>query len=73
VGNALNKNLYPAGSRGKVHPVTPCHRVVKSTGEVGGYALGSAKKINILTREGVKIKNGRVDLGRFEYHLKAKS
>ncbi len=30
----------------------PCHRVVRSDGDPGGYARGRAKKIAILRREG---------------------
>ena len=29
VGNALNKNPYA--------PIVPCHRIVKSNGEIGGF------------------------------------
>ncbi len=59
VGNALNKNPYA--------PQVPCHRVVKSNGELGGFASGSAKKEKMLRAEGVEIKNGRIDLRRFGY------
>lgn len=43
VGNALNKNPYI----GEV----PCHRVVRSNGEPGGYVLGTKKKIQLLVSE----------------------
>lgn len=46
VGNILNKNYDPK---------IPCHRVIKSSGELGGYNKGKAKKINILRKEGVKL------------------
>lgn len=55
VGNALNKNPFA--------PHVPCHRVIKSDGSLGGYGLGTKKKINILKKEGMefaknlKIKN----------------
>ncbi len=52
VGNACNRNPDA--------PFVPCHRVVKSTGELGGYAKGLKKKIALLKREGVKIKNNKV-------------
>ncbi len=52
VGNALNKNPFA--------PQVPCHRVVRSSGEVGGFAGGNAKKIRLLRREGVVIKKSRV-------------
>lgn len=58
VGNALNKN--------KTLIVIPCHRVVRSDGGVGGYVLGTEKKIELLTKEGVEICDGRVvDLESF--------
>lgn len=52
VGNAVNKNPDA--------PEVPCHRVVKSNGEVGGYAGGTEQKVKYLAKEGVIIKNGRV-------------
>lgn len=55
VGNALHVNPFP---REKV----PCHRVIKSNGEVGGYAYGSHVKTNMLIEEGVEIINGKVNL-----------
>lgn len=59
VGNAMNKNPYA--------PKVPCHRVVKSNGEVGGFASGTKKKIQMLRKEGVEIKKGKIDLNRFIY------
>ncbi len=41
-------------------PKVPCHRVVRSDGGLGGYAFGLDKKIAILTKEGVKISDGKV-------------
>lgn len=52
VGNALHKNPWA--------PDVPCHRVVSSNGSLGGYALGSQKKIALLRREGVQIENDKV-------------
>jgi methylated-DNA-[protein]-cysteine S-methyltransferase len=54
VGNALNKNPHPI----KV----PCHRVVRSDGRISGYVLGTKRKIELLRREGVMVKNGKVAL-----------
>jgi methylated-DNA-[protein]-cysteine S-methyltransferase len=61
VGNAMNKNPEGFCSGGKV----PCHRVVNSDGEIGGFAHGSKKKIEILRKEGVEVINGKVDLNKF--------
>ncbi len=61
IGNALNKNPDA--------PRTPCHRVIRSDGSLGGYALGQKNKIKILKKEGVEIKRGRVDLKRFGYRF----
>jgi O6-methylguanine-DNA--protein-cysteine methyltransferase len=42
-------------------PLVPCHRVVRATGETGGYVFGQAAKIRLLAEEGVTFEaNGRV-------------
>src|SRR4030042_5149366 len=61
VGNAMNKNPYA--------PEVPCHRVIKSSGEVGGFASGTKKKIEMLRKEGIEIKNNRIDLKKYLYTL----
>ena len=38
----------------------PCHRVVRSDGTVGQYALGTDKKSELLRNEGVEVLNGKV-------------
>ena len=58
VGSAMAKNqkLF----------VIPCHRVVRSDGSIGQYALGSDKKAELLQNEGIKVSNGKiVDLERY--------
>ena len=52
IGNALHRNPHA--------PQVPCHRVVKSNGEVGGFASGTAEKIRMLRAEGIEISGGRV-------------
>lgn len=52
VGKIMNKNPYPV--------IIPCHRVVKSDGKIGGYAYGEDIKSDMLTREGIVIKNGKI-------------
>ena len=34
--------------------IIPCHRVVRSDGDVGGYAFGIDIKKNLLLNEGIK-------------------
>ncbi len=50
IGRIMNKNPYPV--------IVPCHRVIKSNGQIGGYAWGEKIKTNMLSKEGMKIKNG---------------
>jgi methylated-DNA-[protein]-cysteine S-methyltransferase len=58
VGTAMAKNTDLIN--------TPCHRVVRSDGTIGGYALGADKKAELLLNEGVEITNGRVkNLARY--------
>lgn len=52
VGRALSKNPYPI----KI----PCHRVVKSDGELGGYSGGVNKKVLLLRKEGIKVKKNKI-------------
>ncbi|MDE1829762.1 MAG: MGMT family protein [Thaumarchaeota archaeon] len=52
IGRIMNKNPYPV--------IVPCHRVIMSSGKVGGYAWGEKVKTNMLVKEGVKIKNGKI-------------
>jgi methylated-DNA-[protein]-cysteine S-methyltransferase len=39
----------------------PCHRVVKSNGEIGGFAYGEQMKREILEKEGIKFQNRIVE------------
>ena len=60
VGNALNKNKFLI----KI----PCHRVVSSSGFVGGYAKGTKEKIKLLEKEGVFVlSNGKINLEKYLY------
>jgi methylated-DNA-[protein]-cysteine S-methyltransferase len=45
IGRILNKNPKPI--------LTPCHRVIKSNGNIGGYAFGKARKKELLKKEGL--------------------
>lgn len=59
VGNALHKNPEPG--------TIPCHRVVNSKGELAGaFAFGGAGvQADLLAKEGVAVKEGKVDLKQF--------
>ncbi|MBI1935091.1 MGMT family protein, partial [Candidatus Woesearchaeota archaeon] len=66
VGQATRHNPYA--------PEVPCHRVVNSDGRIGGF-MGSnnpkskevKKKIKLLRKEGVEVKNNKIDLKKFSY------
>ncbi len=67
VGTALNRNPYGAWgwAGGKCHRrqrcLVPCHRVVNSDGRVGGFARGIKSKINLLKKDGIKVKNNKIE------------
>ena len=52
VGSAMNKNPFA--------PKVPCHRVVKSNGEIGGFADDINVKIKRLHKEGVEVLDNKV-------------
>jgi methylated-DNA-[protein]-cysteine S-methyltransferase len=45
IGRILNRNPNPV--------TTPCHRVIKSDGKLGGYVFGTIKKKELLKKEGL--------------------
>ncbi len=61
VGNAMNKNPYS--------PKVPCHRVVKSNRDIGGFASGTKKKTTMLKKEGVVVFKGKIDLNKYFFRL----
>ena len=52
IGRIMSKNPFPV--------IVPCHRVILSNGKIGGYAWGEKIKTNMLAKEGVKIKKGKI-------------
>lgn len=52
IGQANHKNPFPL--------IIPCHRVISSTGELGGYAFGPELKKNLLVHEKAEIKQAFV-------------
>ncbi|MBI2145409.1 MGMT family protein [Candidatus Woesearchaeota archaeon] len=61
VGNAMNRNPNGLLSCGYGKDMVPCHRVVDSTGHLHGFAHGLRKKAELLRKEGIKIKNNRIE------------
>lgn len=58
VGNALRENKCPDR--------IPCYRVVRADGRVGGYSgiMDSREKASRLERDGISVRNGKVELER---------
>jgi methylated-DNA-[protein]-cysteine S-methyltransferase len=54
VANALHKN--------PLHPVVPCHRVVRSDGRFGGEKNAADSRRKLVEKEGVLIENDRVKI-----------
>lgn len=52
IGRIMNQNPYPV--------IIPCHRVIMSNGNIGGYSYGEKIKENMLQKEGLEIKNGKI-------------
>jgi methylated-DNA-[protein]-cysteine S-methyltransferase len=61
VGQALHCN--------PLAPKVPCHRVVQSNGDLGGFAGGLKKKTILLRQEGIVIKDNRLDLNKYQAKL----
>lgn len=59
VGMILHVNPDPVG--------VPCYKIVKSDGSLGGYggAGGVKKKIELLKKDGIEIRNGKMDLKKY--------
>lgn len=56
VGSIMRSNEHP--------DEYPCYKVIMSSGEIGGYCGSSnnKRKIALLKKDGVKIKNGKIDM-----------
>lgn len=62
VANALAKNPHPIR--------VPCHRVIKSNGEIGGYILGTERKVELLAAEGIEIRGKKVNLKKHMFRFR---
>jgi methylated-DNA-[protein]-cysteine S-methyltransferase len=56
VANALHKN--------PLHPIVPCHRVVRSDGRFGGEKKAAQSRMKLVKEEGVPIENSKVVLSK---------
>ncbi len=54
VANALHKN--------PLHPIVPCHRVVRSDGAFGGEKSAAESRRKLVENECVQIENGKVKM-----------
>lgn len=67
IAEKMNSKAYravgQACKRNKNAPSIPCHRVVNSNGFVGYYSAdgGMRRKIELLSREGIEIKNNKIE------------
>ena len=60
VGNALANNPFPI--------IIPCHRAIKSNGDLGGFQGGSSMKKSLLEAEGVEFsQTGKVLMNQIFY------
>lgn len=66
VGNALNRNPYSISE-------VPCHRVIKTNRELGGYAWDIQKKYELLRSEGVEFEEFKDSTSPIYEKLKIKS
>ncbi|MFO0693269.1 MAG: methylated-DNA--[protein]-cysteine S-methyltransferase [Polyangiales bacterium] len=55
-----------ANARNPVPLLVPCHRVIESSGGLGGYSGGLDKKIALLALEGVTVEKGHVLPGQLD-------
>ena len=64
VGNAMRNNQDPKN--------VPCYKVIKNSGDIGGYC-GSIngknikRKIELLKKDGIEVRNNKVNLKKYGY------
>ena len=54
VATALKKN--------PLHPIVPCHRVVRSDGRFGGEEKRAEARRELVEKEGIPIQNGKIKI-----------
>ena len=74
VGRVLNSKAYRAigqALRKNPYKYVPCHRVIGSSGKIGGFRGNEVEeKEKLLKEEGVEVVNGKVNLSKFSHRLK---
>lgn len=61
VGQILKNNKHPEKF--------PCYKVVLSCGKIGGYNRGVNKKILLLSRDGIVVRRGKIDIKKYFYRF----
>jgi methylated-DNA-[protein]-cysteine S-methyltransferase len=73
LANKLNSNAYRVvgtAMKNNTNKKVPCHRVIKSNGEIGNFNKGQKAKIYLLKKEGIPIfKNKIPNFQKFLYKL----
>ena len=54
VATALKKN--------PLHPIVPCHRVIRSDGRFGGEEKRAKTRSELVEKEGIPVKKGRIKI-----------
>ncbi len=62
IGTIMHSNRFPVKF--------PCYKVVMSDGRIGGYGYGIEKKIKLLKKDGITIKNGKIDLEKYMFKFR---
>jgi len=60
LGSRASRAVGTAMAQNRQLITIPCHRVVRSDGSIGEYALGQQEKSALLTKEGITISKGKV-------------
>jgi methylated-DNA-[protein]-cysteine S-methyltransferase len=68
IGDKLNSKAYRAigqALKHNKHPnEIPCFKIIKNNGQIGGYSGNNpkniSKKIKLLNKEGIKVKNNKI-------------
>jgi methylated-DNA-[protein]-cysteine S-methyltransferase len=52
IGTIMKNNPFPV--------IISCHRMVRSDDKIAGYTYGEIVKFKMLTKEGIRIKDGKI-------------